>query len=179
MKQWLGDTESWRGGKWRRRKRGEGEMSKMHCRHASDPGKAHTHTHEHTNNPNPVLCSSNERAPQHTNEHGQVVEAHSVNAPKPSQAVSGKTIYIYIYIYGVKPRKEYLALPSGVRGLEEKKIKRRGTERETVWTTTARQYLQLYCHYACFARWQTMIITLRVKLPWVRSKSFLLKQANG
>lgn len=53
-----------------------------------------THTREHTNNPNPVLCSSNERALQHTNEHGQVVEAHSVNAPKPSQAVSGKKLYI-------------------------------------------------------------------------------------
>lgn len=33
-------------GKWRRRKRGEGEMSKMHCRHASDPRKAHTRAHK-------------------------------------------------------------------------------------------------------------------------------------
>lgn len=47
-------------------------------------------------------------------------------------------------------RKEYLALPSGVRDLEKRKqTQRKRTEREDERRGTP--ILQLYCHYACFA----------------------------
>lgn len=67
-----------------------------------------------------------------------------------------------------RKRTEYLALPSGVRVLEEKNQRR--TERK--FENNSTPILQLYCHYACFAWWQTMAITLKAKLSQVHLKAF-------
>lgn len=82
----------------------------------------HTQTHTHTP---PHFSAATMQAQQHTNAHRQVVKAHSINGPKPSQAVSEQKHK------RVLRRKEYLALPSGVRGLEEKSQTER--DREKSW----------------------------------------------
>lgn len=48
---------------------------------------------------------------------------------------------------------------------EEKRTEREGENRGT-------PILQLYCHYACFAWWQTMTITLKAKLSQEHLKAF-------
>lgn len=70
-----------------------------------------------------------------------------------------------------RERKEYLALPSGVRDLgKRKQTQRKRTEREGENRGTP--ILQLYCHFACFAWWQTMTITLKAKLSQEHLKAF-------
>lgn len=60
-----------------------------------------------------------------------------------------------------RKRREYLALPSGVRGLKDKIQTDRNKEKIENNSTPI---LHLYCPSACFAWWQTMDITLNQKL---------------
>lgn len=70
-----------------------------------------------------------------------------------------------------RKRREYLVLPSGVRGLETEKSDR---DREQILRTKPHQYSSLYCNYACFARRQTMANTRNGKASPSAFESFLL-----
>lgn len=124
------------------------------------PPRQHTHTHKFAL---PLLCSSSGSTATH--KFTWTGSAHSVDVC-PKTKPWGECTKITEFYKG--KRREYLALPSGVRGLEEKNQTDGNREKNENNTPI----LQLYCHYACFARWQSMAITLKAKLSQVHLKAF-------
>ena len=124
----LGET---RVSRHRRRERERGrERERWDEEHAMPPCiPTHTHTHTHTHKPS-HFSAATMGALQHTNAQGQVVKAHSVKKITP-QNQAGRWANTQKNKRALRRRKEYLALPSGVRGLEEKN--QTGRDRENIW----------------------------------------------
>lgn len=119
MKQGRRDTEAWGGWMWNE------EHASATCILPSQ--------HAQTNKPS-CYSTATRGSSQHTNVHRQLVKVHGANAPKPGQWVEQKRKTIE------RERKEYLALPSGVRDLGKRKQTRRKKEQREKVKTEAHQY---------------------------------------
>lgn len=156
MKQGRRDTEAWGG--WMQNEEHASSSCILHTQH---------NRYRHTNHPAIPQQQGNHHSTQMDTDN---LSKRAVQMPQNQwvkQKKEGKNRALQ--------RKEYLALPSGVRDLEKRKqTQRKRTEREDEHRGTP--ILQLYCHYACFAWWQTMTITLKAKLSQVHLKAFSCKR---
>lgn len=135
MKQGRRDTDAW-GWMWNE------EHASASC---TLPYK---HTHKAS-----CYCTPTRGSTQHTNVHGQLVRAHSTNAPNQANEWSTKVTTIECY-----REKEYLALPSGVQDLENrKKTRRKKTERRWKQRHTNTTVVLLLCMLCMMSKpWRSL-----------------------
>lgn len=132
--------------------------------------RIHTHTHTYAQTL-PLLCSNSGSIATHkcTRTGSEGTQRKKKLRPKPKPG--GERTQKKKTTRALRRRKEYLALPSGVRGLEEKKSNREG-QREHLRTTAHQYYSCIVIMHALSWR-QTMAITLkRKKLSRAHLKAF-------
>lgn len=150
-------------------KHGEGEMKVIWgtCHAAIHPSPP---THTHTNPPS--LHNNNRSIATHKcRRTGSGGSQHRITPQNQvRQWVNRKKQELY------KEKEGSTLLCLQVCEALKRKFKQTATERR--FENNCTPILNLYCHYAWFAWWQTMAFTLKQKLSQVHSKAFLLKQTN-